>query len=144
MGIPVPDILLVDDNPDDRELAMRAFGRHGLAGRVAVAEDGVIALDLLLGDADGVRRSLPKVVLLDLNMPRVDGFEVLRRLRDDSRTRQLPVVVLTSSDEERDIARTYALGVNSYVVKPIDFDQYVQAVSELGFYWTALNRPPLS
>jgi two-component system, response regulator len=132
------EVLLVEDNPDDVELALHAFRRQKLGNRVVVARDGEEALALLLGPTV----EHPRVVLLDLKLPKLDGLEVLRRLRADGRTRHLPVVVLTSSSEERDIVESYQLGVNSYIVKPVDFDQFADVVRQLGMYWLVLNRPP--
>lgn len=132
------EVLLVEDNPDDLELALHAFRRQKLGNRVTVARDGEEALDLLFGPA----AEQPRVVLLDLKLPKVDGLEVLRRVRADARTRHLPVVVLTSSSQERDIVESYELGVNSYIVKPVDFDQFAEVVRQLGLYWLVLNRPP--
>jgi CheY-like chemotaxis protein len=130
-------ILLVEDNPDDEALTLRAFRKHNLGNDVVVARDGVEALDYLLGGG-----ALPQVVLLDLKLPRVDGLEVLRRLRAEERTRHLPVVVLTSSHEERDLVDSYRLGANSYVRKPVDFVEFVDAIGNLGLYWLVLNRLP--
>lgn len=132
-----PPILLVEDDPDDLELTLLALREAKVANALVVARDGVEALDLLLGGA--VR---PMVVFLDLKLPRVDGLQVLERIRADPRTRALPVVVLTSSDEEEDRHRSYTLHVNSYVRKPVDFDRFQAAVRELGLYWTLLNQPP--
>ena len=136
-------ILLVDDNPDDVELAMRALQKHNLANNVEVARDGVEALEFLLPD-DGRMpdKGYPRMVLLDLKLPRIDGLEVLRRLKESPSTRRIPVVVLTSSTEERDVVESYELGVNSYIQKPLDFDQFVRCVGELGLYWLLLNRQP--
>ena len=137
-------ILLVEDNPDDEELTRVAFEESKLANQLVVARDGVEALDYLFGTGTYVGRDprdLPQVVLLDLKLPRVDGLEVLRRLRADDRTRFLPVVVLTSSDEEQDLFDSYGLGANSYVRKPVDFAQFVDSVRQLGLYWLVLNRP---
>jgi two-component system response regulator len=137
-------VLLVEDNPDDVALTMRAFRKHNLDNRVHVAADGVEALDYLFGTGSHAGRgtaALPQVVLLDLKLPRVDGLEVLRRMRADPRTRHLPVVVLTSSLEERDMIESYDLGANSYVRKPVDFLEFVSAASQLGLYWLLLNRP---
>jgi two-component system response regulator len=136
-------ILLVEDNPDDAELAARAFSRSGVKNDLVLARDGVEALDFLF--ATGARASdqplHPDVVLLDLKLPRIDGFEVLRRLRADGRTRLLPVVIMTSSEQEQDIAQGYDLGANSYVRKPIDYSQFAEAARLLGSYWLALNQP---
>jgi CheY-like chemotaxis protein len=132
-------ILLVEDNPDDEALTVRAFGRSNVANRIDVSRDGAEALDYLVGPA---ARPLPTLVLLDLKLPKVDGLEVLRRIRAAERTRNLPVVVLTSSREEQDLVESYRLGVNSYVRKPVDFTQFVQAVQTLGLYWLVINEPP--
>lgn len=132
-----PPILLVEDDPDDLELTLLALREAKVANALVVARDGVEALDLLLGG--GVR---PVVVFLDLKLPRVDGLQVLERIRADPRTHDVPVVVLTSSDEEEDRHRSYALHVNSYVRKPVDFDRFQAAVRQLGLYWTVLNEPP--
>ncbi|MGH7507441.1 MAG: response regulator [Longimicrobiales bacterium] len=134
-------ILLVEDNPDDEALTLRALNKHNLANDVVIARDGVEALDYLLGEEE---HPLPQVVLLDLKLPRVDGLEVLERVRNDPRTAMLPVVILTSSDEEKDLINGYALGANSYVRKPVRFAEFTEAVSQLGLYWLVLNRrPPL-
>jgi two-component system response regulator len=138
------DIVLIEDNPSDIELTLRAFEHHRLANRVHVVRDGQEALDWLFGtgsesDPD---RPRPRVILLDLKLPKVDGLDVLRAIRADERLRTVPVVVLTSSREERDIVESYDLGVNSYIVKPIQFDKFVEAVDTLGFYWLLLNEPP--
>ena len=140
------EILLVEDNPDDVELAVHAFAQHHVANRIHVVRDGAEALDFLFGTGAYAGRTLedgPKVVLLDLKLPLVDGLEVLRRLKSDPRTRPLPVVVLTSSREERDIVDSYDLGVNSYIAKPVDFAQFTEAVRQLGLYWVLLNTPPV-
>jgi two-component system response regulator len=129
-------ILLVEDNPDDEALTLRAFAKHKIANDILIARDGVEALALLHGGAP-----LPQVVLLDLKLPKIDGLEVLRRLRADERTRLLPVVVLTSSKEERDLVESYSLGANSYVRKPVDFGAFMEAVGHLGLYWLVLNQP---
>jgi len=136
-----PDVLVVEDNPDDVELTLRALKRMHLTNPVRVARDGVEALEILLGDGTA-RPPLPRVVLLDLKLPRVGGLEVLARLREEERTRTLPVVVLTSSREEPDVKKAYALGVNSYVVKPVEFEKFVDAVGKVGQYWLLLNLPP--
>ena len=132
-------ILLVEDNPSDIKLTQRAFAKTNIANELVVAEDGQAALDYLFSDAD---RELPAVVLLDLKLPRVDGLEFLRRIRADQRTRLLPVVVLTTSKEERDMIESYSLGANSYVRKPVSFAEFSAAVVELGVYWLALNEVP--
>ncbi len=138
------EILLVEDNPDDVELTLRALNTHKLANRVKVVSDGVEALAYLLPEdpAHVPSDGFPKVVLLDLKLPRVDGLEVLRRLKASVATRDIPVVVLTSSREESDMVRSYDLGANSYIVKPVDFEQFMRAVSELGLYWLLLNQVP--
>ena len=138
---PAPDVLVVEDNPDDVELTLRALKRMHLTNPVRVARDGVEALEILLGDGTS-RPPLPRVVLLDLKLPRVGGLEVLARLREEERTRTLPVVVLISSREEPDVRKAYALGVNSYVVKPVEFEKFVDAVGKVGQYWLLLNLPP--
>ena len=136
-------ILLVEDNPDDVALTMRALKSHNITNDVAVAQDGVQALNYLLG-ADGGPgpEEPPAVVLLDLKLPKVNGLEVLRRIRSDERTKLLPVVILTSSDEERDIIDGYSLGANSYVRKPVDFVEFTKAAQQLGLYWLLMNRVP--
>jgi two-component system, response regulator len=131
-------ILLVEDNPDDVELTIRAFRKGNIINEVVVAIDGEKALELLLGDTPIV----PSVVLLDLKLPKIDGLSVLKRIRDDKRTRLLPVVILTSSNEENDLVRGYELGANSYIRKPVDFNQFIRAVQTLGMYWLLLNQPP--
>ena len=138
-------ILLVEDNPDDEALTLRALKKNNIQNEVVVARDGEEALNYLFGDAgagSGKKHPLPMVVLLDLKLPKVDGLEVLRRIRADSRTRLLPVVILTSSKEEQDLSSGYSLGANSYVRKPVDFTQFVEAVRQLGLYWLILNEPP--
>src|SRR4051795_724476 len=139
------EILLVEDNPNDVELALHSLKQHNLANRVQVARDGAEALDFIFGTGPYAGRRLhdgPMVVLLDLKLPLVDGLDVLRRVKADPHTRALPVVVLTSSREERDIVESYQLGVNSYIVKPVDFDKFVETVHSLGYYWLLLNEPP--
>lgn len=137
------DILLVEDNPNDVELTLRAFKKHNFVNRVVVVKDGVEALDFIFRrGAYSDRTGNPKVILLDLKLPKVDGLEVLRQVKSDGRTRAVPVVVLTSSREEKDIIQSYNLGVNSYIVKPVNFDKFVDSVSQLGFYWVLLNEPP--
>jgi two-component system response regulator len=134
------DVLLVEDNPDDVELTLRALRKARLANPVRVARDGAEALELLIGAAGGAGPCRPRVVLLDLKLPRVGGLEVLERIRKEETMRSLPVVVLTSSREESDIRRAYELGANSYVVKPVEFEKFVAAVGEVGLYWLALNQ----
>jgi CheY-like chemotaxis protein len=138
-------ILLVEDNPDDEELTVRALRKNGIANELVVARDGVQALDYLFGRGDWAGRDttvMPAVVLLDLKLPRVDGLEVLEQMRADARTELVPVVVLTSSREEQDILKSYSLRVNSYVRKPVDFNQFTDAVKHLGMYWLLLNEIP--
>jgi two-component system response regulator len=142
---PPGTVLLVEDNPDDVELTLRAFQRAGITHPVVVKEDGVEALEYLFGEgryaSEGPAHH-PLVVLLDLNLPRMDGHEVLRRIRQDPRTRNLPVVILTSSAEDQDVVRSYDSGANSYVRKPVSFLAFVEAARQLGVYWLQLNRPP--
>jgi two-component system response regulator len=138
-------ILLVEDSPDDAALTLRALRQARVGNDIVVAHDGVEALDHLFATgahAGGDPRELPQVMVLDLKLPRIDGFEVLRRVRENARTRLLPVVILTSSDEERDRIDGYKLGANSYVHKPVDFDDFSEAIKQLGLYWLLLNRPP--
>jgi two-component system, response regulator len=136
-------ILLVEDNPDDEALTRRALAKNNIKNAVVVARDGVEALDCVFGagphKGDPVA---PVVVLLDLKLPKIDGLEVLRRIRADARTKLLPVVILTSSKEEKDVVNGYGLGANSYIRKPVDFGQFVEAVRQLGLYWLVLNEPP--
>lgn len=137
-------ILLVEDNPDDEALTLRALKKNNIKNEVVVARDGVEALDYLFGTGAHAGRDLdvlPQVVLLDLKLPRVDGFEVLRRVREDSRTKLLPIVILTTSNEEQDRIKGYGLGANSFVRKPVQFDQFLEAVRQLGLYWLILNEP---
>ena len=139
------EILLVEDNPTDLELALRVFKKHQLAYRIEVARDGAEALDFLFGTgphADRGSIQIPKVILLDLKLPKIGGLEVLRRIKGDPRTRTIPVVVLTSSREEKDLMESYHLGVNSYIVKPVDFDQFSNCLKEIGMYWLLSNAPP--
>jgi len=138
-------ILLVEDDPRDVELTLTALEDYNLANEVVVARDGQEALDYLFKEGEsaaGQTGTAPHVVLLDLNLPKISGLEVLRRLRADERTKRLPVVVLTTSAEERDIIESYDLGANSYVRKPVDFVQFLEAAKQLGLYWLVLNRPP--
>jgi two-component system response regulator len=131
-------IALVEDNADDEALTMRALKKHSIANEIVVLRDGVEALEYLLAPD----RPLPQLVLLDLNLPRINGLEVLQRLREEPRTKLLPIVILTSSNEERDLVEGYRLGVNSYVRKPVDFVQFSEAVRQLGLYWLVLNQTP--
>jgi two-component system response regulator len=138
-------ILLVEDNPDDEALTRRAFERNHITNEIVVARDGFEALDYLFGTGKYAGREAPappQVVLLDLKLPKIDGLEVLRRLRADDRTKFLPVVILTSSTEERDLVSGYSLGANSYVRKPVDFSDFAAAARQLGLYWLLLNQPP--
>jgi two-component system response regulator len=138
-------ILLVEDNPDDEALALRALKKNNITNEVVVARDGAEALDYLLGAGSRAGNGtavLPQVVLLDLKLPKVDGLEVLRRLRADPRTKLLPIVILTSSNEEQDLLKGYDFGANSYVRKPVDFGQFTEAVRQLGLYWLLLNELP--
>ncbi|MGA8573642.1 MAG: response regulator [Desulfobaccales bacterium] len=136
------EILLVEDNPHDVELTLRSLQKHNLANRVQVVKDGAEALDFIFntGSFAGQANHL-KVILLDLKLPKVSGLEVLQRLKDDARTRSIPVVVLTSSHEDQDIEECYRLGVNSYVVKPVEFESFAKTVAEMGFYWLLVNKP---
>jgi len=139
------EILLVEDNPNDAELTMRALKKQNLANRVVLITDGEEALDFIFARGAYKNRKVenhPKVILLDLKLPKVDGLEVLRACKSDPRTKIIPVVVLTSSKEERDLVESYRLGANSYITKPVDFDKFVESVSELGLYWLLLNQPP--
>ncbi len=139
------EILLVEDNPTDAELTMRALKKTNLANKIVWVKDGVEALDFIFATGqfrDMDFEKIPKLILLDLRMPRVDGFEVLQRIKSDERTKHIPVVILTSSQEEKDIIESYKLGVNSYVSKPVEFDEFIKAVSTLGFYWMSINNPP--
>jgi CheY-like chemotaxis protein len=145
MSINNKTILLVEDNPDDEALAIRAFNRHHIGNEVIVAHDGVEAIDYLFGTGRYADRDIsikPTVVLLDLKLPRLDGIEVLRRIRADERTKLLPVVVLTTSSEEQDMLDSYSLGCNSYIRKPVDFLQFSEAIRQLGMYWLLMNEPP--
>jgi CheY-like chemotaxis protein len=135
------EVLLVEDSEDDAELTIRALRKHKLANSLHHVEDGIEALEFLLSGASPPR---PRVILLDLKLPKVDGIEVLRRLREDERTRNIPVVVLTSSKEDRDLQEAYRLGANSYIVKPVDFAKFADVVGQLGMYWVLMNEVPQS
>lgn len=139
------EILLVEDNPHDVELTLRAFTKHNLTNKVHVVRDGAEALDFIFAQGAYAGRKIkhkPKVILLDLKLPKVDGLEVLRRVKSDEQMKVIPIVVLTSSKEERDLVESYKLGANSYITKPVDFDRFVEAIRELGLYWLLLNQPP--
>lgn len=139
------EILLVEDNPDDAELAMHALRRENIANRIEIARDGEEALDFLFCRGRHAHRTFtqpPRVVLLDLKLPKVDGLEVLREVKNDPRTRAIPVVILTASREEKDLVNGYQLGVNAYIQKPVDFDQFRAIVKQLGLFWLVVNQPP--
>jgi two-component system response regulator len=145
MSLDEIEILLVEDNPTDAELTMRALKRKNLINKLVWVKDGAEALDFLFAKGEYSDRNvddLPKLILLDLRMPKVDGLEVLHEIKADARTKRIPVVVLTSSEEDRDIVESYKLGVNSYVSKPVEFDKFIDAVSTMGFYWILINKPP--
>jgi len=138
------EIVLVEDNPHDAELALRALKTYNLANNLIWLQDGVEALDFFFAQgqySDRTIEDVPKVVLLDLKLPRINGLEVLEKVKSDVRTKGIPIVVLTSSSEERDIVTSYNLGVNSYIIKPVDFDKFINAIREIGFYWLLLNKP---
>jgi two-component system, response regulator len=140
------EILLVEDNPTDAELCIRALKKSNLANSLVWVKDGAEALDFLFATGGYTDRDIlspPKVVMLDLRLPKVDGLEVLRKVKQDERTRSIPVVVLTSSKEDRDVVDSYKLGVNSYISKPVEFDAFAKTVSELGLYWLLVNCPPV-
>jgi two-component system response regulator len=142
----VVEILLVEDTPGDLELALRALRKANLVNRIEVARDGVEAMEFIFCEGAHAGRKIedgPKVILLDLKLPKVDGLEVLRRIKSDPRTKTIPVVVLTSSKEQSDVVASYNLGVNSYIVKPVNFDQFAAAVQQFGMYWLLLNYPPV-
>lgn len=139
------EIMLVEDNPEDLELVQRALRKAKLANHIHVARDGAEALDYLFCEGAFTARKIadsPRVILLDLKLPKVDGLEVLKRIKSDPRTKMIPVVVLTSSKEQTDVVESYQLGVNSYIVKPVNFERFVEAVGHLGLYWLLLNQPP--
>ncbi len=135
------DILIAEDNPNDLELALHALKKYKIANKIHICRDGEEALAFLLGD-DSPLKPVPRLILLDLKMPKVDGLQVLRRIKAEPRTQAIPVVMMTSSQEEQDIVESYRLGVNSYIVKPVDFDQFAEAVRQIGLYWMLLNQPP--
>jgi two-component system, response regulator len=140
------EILLVEDNPADVELTLRALKKNNIANRVEVAGDGEEALDFIFARGKFSKRrieSLPKLILLDLKLPKIGGLEVLKEIKGNQKTRMIPVVILTSSKEERDIVESYSLGVNSYIVKPVDFSKFVDSVRDLGMYWLLINQPPV-
>ena len=139
------EILIVEDSPQDLELARRALRKANLTNRIYVARDGAEALEFIFCEGPHAARKIsdgPRVILLDLKLPKVDGLEVLKRIKADPRTKIIPVVVLTSSQEQRDVVESYRLGVNSYIVKPVNFERFAEAVRDLGFYWLLLNQPP--
>ena len=143
MNLNEVEILYVEDNPNDAELTIRALKKHNLANKLIHVMDGEEALDFIFAQGKFSERTVengPKVILLDLKLPKVDGLEVLRKIRMDERTKKFPVVIMTSSKEEQDIVRSYELGVNSYIVKPVDFDKFTKAVADLGLYWLLLNQ----
>ncbi len=140
------ELLLVEDNPQDLEMALRAFRKANLSGRIHVARDGAEALEFIFCEGPHAARQIidgPKVIVLDLKLPKIDGLEVLKRIRGDARTKMIPIAVLTSSKEQADIIESYRLGVNSYVVKPVNFEGFNQVVRDLGLYWVLLNQPPI-
>jgi len=140
------EILLVEDNPNDAELAIRALKKNNLANKLLWVKDGAEALDFIFATGEYSHRNIvngPKVILLDLRLPKVDGMEVLRRVKGDERTKSIPVVVLTSSKEDRDVVESYKLGSNSFISKPVEFEAFAKTVSELGFYWLLVNQPPV-
>jgi two-component system, response regulator len=140
------EILLVEDSPNDLELTLHALKKNNIANNIHVVSDGEEALDFIFCENEYIHRNVndvPKMILLDLQLPKVDGIEVLRRIKGDVRTRRIPVVMLTTSSEEKDIVESYELGANSYIIKPVDFGQFTEAVRQLGFYWLLLNQQPV-
>ena len=147
MEVPGETILLVEDNPDDVELTLRAFRKNNIANRVVIARNGVEALDYLFGTGDYTGRDIkdmPRLILLDLKLPKLDGLQVLERIRAEDHTKLTPVVILTSSKEEQDLIRGYQNGANSYVRKPVDFNEFVEAVRNIGLYWLLINEHPIA
>ena len=145
MSMAKKHILLVEDNPDDEALALRALKKSNLANNITIAHDGVEALDYIFCEGEYQERDInqqPVVVLLDLKLPKVDGLEVLKRIKADDRTKRMPVVVMTSSSEEQDIVSSYDFGANSYIRKPVDFNQFTEAVAQMGLYWLVMNEVP--
>jgi two-component system response regulator len=136
------EVLLIEDNPDDIALTLRSLKKHNFVNTIHVANDGVEALEHVFGSVPTAEPRLPRVIFLDLKLPRVDGLEVLRKLKADARTRMIPIVVLTSSMEHQDLTECYRLGVNSYIVKPVEFDDFARSIAELGLYWLMLNKVP--
>ena len=139
------DLLLVEDNPEDLEMTLRVLHKANLANRIQVCRDGAEALEFIFCEGQHSERRItefPRVILLDLKLPKVDGLEVLKRIKSDPRTKMIPIVVLTSSKEQSDVVESYKFGVNSYIVKPVNFERFASAVAELGMYWLLLNHPP--
>lgn len=140
------EVILVEDNPADAEMTLAALSEHNFANKVKVLKDGAEAVDYIMNNVDCIAgqtdKCCPKVILLDLKLPKIDGLEVLRRIRSNEHTKTVPVVVLTSSNEERDRIESYKLGVNSYIVKPVNFDDFARSVAEIGCYWLLMNKPP--
>ena len=136
-NIPV-EVLLIEDNPEDAELTIRVLKKHNLANNLVHLQDGEAAIDFLFAEGSN---NVPRLILLDLKMPKVDGIEVLKKIKNDEQKKMIPVVILTSSKEERDVIESYKLGVNAYVVKPVEFEKFVEAVAQLGLFWLLLNQP---
>lgn len=145
MNQSIVEILLIEDNPNDVELTLRALKKSNLANNIHVAKDGAEALDFIFSNGAHAGRDIsqkPKIILLDLKLPKIDGLEVLQRLKSDERTKSIPVVVLTSSREEQDLVKSYKFGANSFITKPVDFNNFVKSITDLGLYWLLLNQPP--
>jgi CheY-like chemotaxis protein len=141
--VDVVEILLVEDNPSDLELTLKALKKYNISNNIFVVEDGADALDFIFAEGEYSSRNIalvPKLILLDLKLPKVSGLEVLKRIKCDQRTKKIPVVILTSSKEEKDIIESYEYGVNSYIVKPVDFNKFIESIKGLGFYWLSLNH----